>query len=565
MNKSYFNKNSYAIAAGASTAILLAQDPGAAFYIGVAGALLLLIMALKSPWHGLLALFPMAFAIRPAPPSPGLQELSFAALLATVFAGNLLQLLRTHKIKDALKVFAAPLLVSFLILGINLAIAMNNNVPFSDWLRGVIPFLFIYALIPVCILVSHDQTRIRWVGGSVATLVFLTAGYIVFYYFYQGIWRPYWIDPTDAQAIKLTKEAALHNANAIGPMRDRITMVLPQATDSLLPVGMAAGFVTCILSRQKQVTAVGALMSLLCMTAVLITFTRSMLLSALLVIMLFSVFVLVCHGKLRKKLILGATALGISGLLFIFATGMQQIWLGRMSQLIESGIEAVVNWTPSEETKAGGHELLQSIVPTTENADVNISSLVSEETKAGGHDLLQSIAPTKENADFNVSSRIVEYGIAWDMFKSQPVLGNGLGVKHEMRWETSSGESFTQWVAYIHNWPLYTLMVGGVLGIITYALVLLGPILLRVTSLRVEPAHWTILRAAVLTMAIYGLFFAAFRLITFNLLLATAWGLILTQARARAPKNLDNDRKSVDLGAASLSPSSSMQNTADQK
>ena len=595
MNKSYFNKNSYAIAAGASTAILLAQDPGAAFYIGGAGALLLLIMALKSPWHGLLALFPMAFAIRPAPPSPGLQELSFAALLATVFAGNLLQLLRTHKIKDALKVFAAPLLVSFLILGINLAIAMNNNVPFSDWLRGVIPFLFIYALIPVCILVSHDQTRIRWVGGSVATLVFLTAGYIVFYYFYQGIWRPYWIDPTDAQAIKLTKEAALHNANAIGPMRDRITMVLPQATDSLLPVGMAAGFVTCILSRQKQVTAVGALMSLLCMTAVLITFTRSMLLSALLVIMLFSVFVLVCHGKLRKKLILGATALGISGLLFIFATGMQQIWLGRMSQLIESGIEAVVNWTPSEETKAGGHdllqsivpttenvdlnvssriieetkagghELLQSIVPTTENADVNISSLVSEETKAGGHDLLQSIAPTKENADFNVSSRIVEYGIAWDMFKSQPVLGNGLGVKHEMRWETSSGESFTQWVAYIHNWPLYTLMVGGVLGIITYALVLLGPILLRVTSLRVEPAHWTILRAAVLTMAIYGLFFAAFRLITFNLLLATAWGLILTQARARAPKNLDNDRKSVDLGAASLSPSSSMQNTADQK
>ncbi len=535
MNKSYFNKNSYAIAAGASTAILLAQDPGAAFYIGGAGALLLLIMALKSPWHGLLALFPMAFAIRPAPPSPGLQELSFAALLATVFAGNLLQLLRTHKIKDALKVFAAPLLVSFLILGINLAIAMNNNVPFSDWLRGVIPFLFIYALIPVCILVSHDQTRIRWVGGSVATLVFLTAGYIVFYYFYQGIWRPYWIDPTDAQAIKLTKEAALHNANAIGPMRDRITMVLPQATDSLLPVGMAAGFVTCILSRQKQVTAVGALMSLLCMTAVLITFTRSMLLSALLVIMLFSVFVLVCHGKLRKKLILGATALGISGLLFIFATGMQQIWLGRMSQLIESGIEAVVNWTPSEETKAGGH------------------------------DLLQSIAPTKENADFNVSSRIVEYGIAWDMFKSQPVLGNGLGVKHEMRWETSSGESFTQWVAYIHNWPLYTLMVGGVLGIITYALVLLGPILLRVTSLRVEPAHWTILRAAVLTMAIYGLFFAAFRLITFNLLLATAWGLILTQARARAPKNLDNDRKSVDLGAASLSPSSSMQNTADQK
>ncbi|KAB0480397.1 O-antigen ligase like membrane protein [Pseudomonas reinekei] len=528
MNESYFIKNSCAIAAGAGTAILLSQDPGAVFYIGAAGALLLLLMALKSPWHGLLALFPMAFAMRPAPTSLGLQELSFAALLAIIFAVSVLQLLRTYEIKDALKIFAAPMLVGFLVLGINLAIALHNHVPLSDWLRGVIPFLFIYALIPVCILVSHDHARIYWVGGSVATLIFLTAGYIVFYYFYQGIWRPYWIDPSDAQAIKLTKEAASHNANAIGPMRDRITMLLAQATDSLLPVGMVAGFVTCILSRQKQITAISALMSLLCMTAVLITFTRSMLLSALLVIMLFSAFIFVFHTKLRKKLIVSAVALGICGLLFIFSTGMQQIWLGRMSLLIESGIEAVVNWKPEPESGSG-------------------------------------MAQTKENADFNVTSRVVEYGIAWDMFKSHPILGNGLGVKHEMRWETSSGESFTQRVAYIHNWPLYTLMVGGLLGIITYALVLLGPIFSRVTSIRIESAHWTILRTVVLTMVIYGLFFAVFRLITFNLLLATAWGLILTQTLSRAPKNQSNDRKSAESGAPSVTPSSPMQSTADKK
>jgi hypothetical protein len=534
MNESYFNKNSCAIIAGSGIAILLSQDPGAAFYIGAAGALLLVFMALKSPWHGLLALFPLAFAMRPAPASLGLQELSFAALLGSIFVISLIKLLRTYKIKDALKVFAPPLLVGFIILGINLSIAIFNHVPLSDWLRGVIPFLFIYALIPVCILVGTNENRIRWVGASVATLIFLTAGYIVFYYFYQGIWRPYWIDPTDAQAIKLTKEAALLNANAVGPMRDRITMVLAQATDSLLPVGMAAGFVTCILSRCKRITAIGALMSLLCMSAVLITFTRSMLLSALLVIMLFSAFIFVFHTKLRKKLSVSAIALGLCGLLFIFSTGMQQIWLGRMSLLIESGIEAVVNWKPSEETKS-----------------------------AVGDGMLQPIVPTKENADFNVSSRVVEYGIAWDMFKSHPVLGNGLGVKHEMRWETSNGESFTQWVAYIHNWPLYILMVGGLLGIITYALILLGPILFRVTSVRVESTHWTILRSVVMTMAIYGLFFAVFRLITFNLLLATAWGIILTQALSRAPKIQNNDRKRADVGAPSVSQASPMQNTAD--
>jgi predicted membrane protein len=132
-----------------------------------------------------------------------------------------------------------------------------------------------------------------------------------------------------------------------------------------------------------------------------------------------------------------------------------------------------------------------------------------------------------------------------------------------MRWETSNGESFTQWVAYIHNWPLYILMVGGLLGIITYALILLGPILFRVTSVRVESTHWTILRSVVMTMAIYGLFFAVFRLITFNLLLATAWGIILTQALSRAPKIQNNDRKRADVGAPSVSQASPMQNTAD--
>ncbi|MCW8276810.1 O-antigen ligase family protein [Pseudomonas sp. PCH199] len=536
MNESYFNKNSCAIAAGTGIAILLSQDPGVAFYIGAIGALLLVLMALASPWHGLLALFPMAFAMRPAPASLGLQELSFAALLSAIFAMSIIKLLRTYKTKDALKIFAAPLLVGFMILGINLAIAILNHVPLSDWLRGVTPFLFIYALFPVCILIGNDESRIRWVGGSVATLIFLTAGYIVFYYFYQGIWRPYWIDPTNAQAIKLTKEAALHNANAIGPMRDRITMAVAQATDSLLPVGMAAGFVTCILSRQKQIASVGALMSLLCMTAVLITFTRSMLLSALMVIMLFSSVIFIFHAKLRKRLSISGAALGICGLLFIFSTDMQQIWLGRMSLLIESGVEAIVNRGPNVETKI-----------------------------ATGDEMLQPIVPTKENADFNVSSRVVEYGIAWDMFKSHPVLGNGLGVKHEMRWETSNGESFTQWVAYIHNWPLYTLMVGGLLGIITYALVLLGPILFRVTSLRIESVHWTIIRSVVLTMAIYGLFFAVFRLITFNLLLATAWGIILTQALSRAPKIQNNDRKSALLDTPSDNEPFSMQNTADQK
>lgn len=536
LRNAYSKNNSFAIAAGAVISILFMQEPGAFFYAGMLGAVLLILMALISPWLGLLALFPLAFAMRPAPPSIGFQELAFASLLTVVFVASLIKLLRSFGAIAALKLFAAPLIIGLGILGINLVVAMNNHVPLSDWLRGTIPFVFIYALLPVCVLIGDDESKIRWIGGSFATLIFLTAGYIVFYYFYQGIWRPYWIVPGDSEAIKLTKEAAMNKVNAIGPMRDRITMVLAQATDCLLPVGMVAGFVTCVLTRNKSVTGIGATMSLLCMTAILITFTRSMLLSALLVIFLFSSLVFLFRKSLRRKLLTSITTLGLVGLMFIFSTRMQQIWFGRMSLLIESGIETIVNWKPAPE---------KSVVQNTE--------------------LLEPPLTPKESADFNVSSRVEEYKIAWDLFTSHPGLGNGLGTKHEMRWETSNGTSFTQFVAYIHNWPLYILMVGGVLGILTYSLILLGPILIRITSLKSESAHWTIIRTVVLTMAIYGLFFAVFRLITFNLLLATVWGVIFSRnlSRGYAPRKIPD--KDAHLGALSTNPNGASNNKSDDQ
>jgi hypothetical protein len=538
MSNFYSNKNSYAIAAGAIISIFLMQDPGAFFYTGILGAASLVLMALISPWMGLLALFPLAFALRPAPPSIGPQELAFAVLLTVIFIASLVKILRSFGINAALKLFAAPLLIGLGILSINLTVAMTNHVPLSDWLRGTVPFLFIYALLPVSALIGDDESKIRWVGGSFATLIFLTAGYIVFYYFYQGIWRPYWIVPTDGEAIKLTKEAAMNNLNAIGPMRDRITMVLAQATDSLLPVGIVAGFVTSVLTRNKYITYTGAIMSLLCMTAVLITFTRSMLLSALLVVILFSSFIFFFRKNLRKKLSISVVALGVYGLAFIFATGMQQIWLGRMSLLVESGIETIVNWAPTPEAKI-------------ENSTA----------------LLEPPLTPKESADFNVSSRVEEYRIAWGLFTAHPVLGNGLGIKHEMRWETANGTSFTQFVAYVHNWPLYILMVGGALGVLTYSLVLLGPILFRITSLRSESEHWTIIRAVVLTLAIYGLFFAVFRLITFNLLLAAAWGVIFAQDLSRKYNSQRIPGKDARLGALSGKPdgASDELKSADEK
>jgi len=73
------------------------------------------------------------------------------------------------------------------------------------------------------------------------------------------------------------------------------------------------------------------------------------------------------------------------------------------------------------------------------------------------------------------------------------------------------------------------LMVSGVLGLLTYTLIIMGPALYKLTTLKSEPNYLTVIRITVMTMAIYGLFFAVFRLISFNILLATAWGLIYAQ------------------------------------
>ena len=130
----------------------------------------------------------------------------------------------------------------------------------------------------------------------------------------------------------------------------------------------------------------------------------------------------------------------------------------------------------------------------------------------------------------SVTTRVEEYRIAWERFMQSPVLGNGLGGKHAIQFHAPGGW-VQQHVAYIHNWPFYFLMTTGVAGFLAYAWVLLAPVFVRPRAGSRWHLALTVLRAAILTMALYGLFFAVFRLITFNLLLAAAWGVILAMGR----------------------------------
>ncbi|MBN2974886.1 ligase [Pseudomonas fluorescens] len=505
-------KNTMAITAAALVAILFMQGSGVFFYTAMIGSALLVLMAIRSPWLGLLALFPLAFALRPAPPSAGAQEIAFAALMGMIFLSTLFKLLRAQGVRSTLRLFAAPILVGVGFLVLNLAVAMHHPVPLADWIRGAVPFVFIYALIPICALLGREESDIHWLGASVGSLILLTAGYIVLYYFYHGMWQPYWVLPADGEMVRISQEEALRNAQALGPMRGRITLMVAQATDAILPLGMVVGYVVCTLTPDRRVALISSFISLLCMAAVLITFTRSMLISALLVIGLFALYTFFAHKRLRLKV---ASSIGIQtlfGLAFIFATGMQDVWLGRLNSLAQTALPIATSSIESIGAKNTQPEELTSI-------------------------FLES-KPPEEKKDFNVSSRVEEYKIAWDMFLNHPVLGNGIGVKHEMHWERPNGDSFTESVGYIHNWPLYMLMVGGVVGLLIYAAVLAPPVLYRLTTLKAAPIYLAVIRTAVMTLAIYGLFFAVFRLISFNLLLAAAWGVMLAHKHSTQVMNI---------------------------
>jgi len=489
-----------AIASASVAASFLMQEAGGIFLMGIAVAAFIVLLALFSPWFGLLALFPMAFAIRPTPPSIGLQEAFFAVLLAVVFFGAVLRQLNNYGMGLLLRTFGWFVISMCGLLVINLVVAHLNQVSLAEWLRGLVPFLFVLAFVPVAILLGHDRERHFWFGCSVAALTALMVGYIVVYYFANSLWQPYWNLTVDGEVLRVSEQIAMnHPDSAYGPLLDRITMQVQRSTDAVLPIGMVSGFVVAVLARGALSTLMGMCLSLVSLAAILTTFTRSMLSSAVLVLGIFALFILVYRRDRLLKMFGLVVCLAAAGLVFVIGTGMDRVWIGRMGWLIES-INTLFR--------------------------IELSGVAPE---------LSGVAPDK--VDGNVSTRIEEYRIAWQMFLDHPLLGNGLGVKHEMRWETAEGKSLYQSVGYVHNWPLYFLMVGGVAGLFAYFATLLGPVLLGLSSLRTESNALIIVRMVLLTMAVYGLFFAVFRLVTFNLILAAAWGYIYSR---RLPKGIES-------------------------
>lgn len=471
----------YVITGASLTAASIVLGHPASFAFGVFGVLMLVILAFRSPWLGLLAVFPLAFSIRPTPQGIGPQETLFALLVAVVVWKSLADAAVSVGWKTLLKLYGKPLGIASILAIVNLAVAVSHGVVLADWLRGLVPFLFIGLFIPVALAIERHPERPRWLGLSIGALIALLAGHVVIYYLANGLHHPYWVIVIDGIPQRIPEALASLHADARGPLLDRVTMSVQSATDVLLPVGIVAGLIVAVLASDRRAAILGYAVSILSLTAVMMTYTRSMLLSAVLVLLIFMVSTALLRQGFAKAigLVLGLALIGAG---VIAALDIESMWGSRMSLLTEA---------------------------------------VETDGMASSVDGMAS----------SVTTRLKEYRIAWDRFVEHPLLGNGLGAKHAIQFEGPEG-LVMQHVAYIHNWPLYFLMATGVTGFLIYTWALLAPAFMRPGATSRENPTLIVLRGVILTMAVYGLFFAVFRLITFNLLLAAVWGVALALTRS---------------------------------
>jgi hypothetical protein len=124
-------------------------------------------------------------------------------------------------------------------------------------------------------------------------------------------------------------------------------------------------------------------------------------------------------------------------------------------------------------------------------------------------------------ADSNIFSRIEEILIAYNMFKKNPLLGNGFGIKHDIFYDIGFGKirKFTK--GYIHNWFFYFLMTSGVVGTLIYSGLYIVP-LIRTFKFPYNSQYALLTLTSMLSLIllnVYSLLFTSFRLITFNIFL----------------------------------------------
>lgn len=483
---------------GAAIAMIFFLDNQALNALASLAYLIGIYRSWKNPFTLLLGTIPLFFCLPPVPDKVALPEilLGLSLLLYTCFSYNDIRRSGNQYI-----IRYIVIITGFFIAVVTLSFfyASSVNVAALAWFRGIAPFTLIYLAVPISISLQNSfKKNFTLLLISCATLTLLLATYINYIYFIECLHKTYWLLAGSNTKIY---DAATHiqRLPLLGPYRDRITMRIPLATSELLPVGLVLFTINSVFQNRSILKGISLLSAIIILFSILETYTRSMLLSGMTSLGFTSILIYRYKPRLRRTIMTHLFIIVMAGVAFTNIVNINTILLGRLNLLTDSLVSLSQNY-------------LYSSLPNfhRENKGNTIQHTESKSTN-----------------DENVNVRVREYQIAYELFLKHPIFGAGIGVKHNIDFKTSTGISSPTSVGYIHNWILYWLMCGGLIGLVGYTSILLYPIYFIQRLGSAYSQEKFIISSAVLTITTYSCFFAVFRLLTFNLILAISWGAML--------------------------------------
>lgn len=435
------------------------------------------------------SIFPSLYLMQQAPQRLGINELYFSLVCLSLWI-SFIKSDRLFFIRFSLrmKIF---FVASLLFLTMNFYASQFYNIPLLDWLRGILPFMLPLLCFPLSKIFRENKDSYADFLLSLFISFFLYSVQVIFIFLVFELYNNQYYIFKNGEYIRIPYELVNQYANeTIFYFKKRITTVLAESTSPLVPLGSITGIILFFISNKRKIKIMGLLLTVLSFVSIILTATRSIILCVILVLLFNLFYDYSYYKKYKKKIISGFLIIIATGVITIFSTNTGDVYFNRFSQLFSFAAKTV-------------SFIQEKITPKTyQNTIVSENSL----------------------ADANITARLDEYKRAYEIFRDNPIIGAGFGVKHAMDFDAGFGNIIHKEVGYVHNWFFYILMCGGIFGLVLYSIIIFYPVLFFLKNLDSEIIR--IFLPLILFLILYASFFAVFRLLTFNTLLAVIWATI---------------------------------------
>lgn len=368
------------------------------------------------------------------------------------------------------------LLLLFLIFVLfNSIVAMKNAThPISagEWVRGAIPFIFLSMYLPVKNALREDKDVLK--SGIVILLSSFFYAIQSFYYAYaEKIWQPRpWIIDDNGDWVKVASGIIPDNAKYFW---ERITMIFSQSTNEMFLIGFFIAVAIFLTVKNRVAKCICFIIWSFITFNLIITYSRSFH-----IIVMSGLIVLVILGLYLKQ----------------YKIAFRYIVVTLFTVLFTLTTVAFLDLLPMKNRYVALYQFTESYSSSNTNTNINT-----------------------KNVDSNVSARMDEIKIAYDLFKEKPLLGQGLGIKHEIQYDVGFGKTLKYTKGYIHNSLFYFLMTMGISGLLIYMGIFFATIWSACKCLKRNYFLASNVLMMLFVLGAYSQFFAVFRLIDFNIIL----------------------------------------------